>query len=97
MKRFADFAESPNVLDGAKIRIDDLLNQELTVIGCAVKDSKFSKNQSGKYLTLQVKINDERRVLFTGSDVLINQMLKYGEQMPFEAIIKKVDRFYTLT
>jgi hypothetical protein len=96
MRKFSDFAESPEILDGEKIRIDDVLNRELVVTGFSVRDSKYSKNKSGKYLTLQVRINDEKRVVFTGSDVLIDQMTKYGNQVPFVAIVKKVDRFYTL-
>jgi len=36
-------------------------------------------------------------VLFTGSDVLIEQMEKYGDQIPFAATIKKIDRYYTLS
>jgi hypothetical protein len=97
MQRFADFADDPEILDGPKVRIDDVLNQELVVTGYSVKDSKFSKNKSGKYLTLQVKFDDEKHVLFTGSDVLIDQMAKYGDRVPFVATIKKVDRFYTLS
>lgn len=50
MQRFADFADDPAILDGAKIKIDDVLNQELVIIGYAVKDSKFGKNKSGKSL-----------------------------------------------
>lgn len=97
MQRFAEFADDPAILDGPKVRIDDVLNQELVVTGYSVKDSKYSKNKSGKYLTLQVKLNDEKRVVFTGSDVLIAQMEKYGDRLPFVAVIKKVDRFYTLS
>ena len=33
MKKFSDFALDVNVLDGDKIRIDDVLNQEIEVIG----------------------------------------------------------------
>ena len=97
MQHFADFAEAPNILDGAKVRIDDVLNQELVVTGYTVRDSRFSKNASGKYLTLQFEIDGDRRVVFTGSDVLIGQLEKYGDKIPFAATIKKVDRFYTLS
>lgn len=38
-----------------------------------------------------------RHVLFTGSDVLIDQMQKYGDQIPFAATIKKIDRYFILT
>jgi len=84
-------------LDGDKIRIDDVLNQEMTVIGCRFSASKYEKNKSGKCLTLQILINDQKRVVFTGSDVMIEQMLKYEDQMPFLATIKKINRYYTLT
>lgn len=97
MKRFADFAEPANILDGDKIRIDDVLNQEMTVIGCRFAASKYEKNKSGKCLTLQVLVNDQKRVVFTGSDVMIEQMQKYESQMPFLATIKKINRYYTLT
>jgi hypothetical protein len=43
MQRFSDFAEDPEILDGNKIRIDDVLNRELVVTGYSVKDSKYSK------------------------------------------------------
>jgi hypothetical protein len=38
-----------------------------------------------------------RYVLFTGSTILIEQMEKYKDEMPFMATIKKVDKFYTLS
>jgi hypothetical protein len=97
MQRFSDFAEDPEILDGNKIRIDDVLNRELVVTGYSVKDSKYSKNKSGKYLTLQIRIDNDKRVIFTGSDVLIEQMQQYGDKVPFLAVIRKVDRFYTLS
>jgi len=40
---------------------------------------------------------EDRKVVFTGSDVLIEQMERYGEEIPFVATIKKVDRYYTLS
>lgn len=97
-KRFGDFAAPPNVLDGDKVRIDSILNQEVEIIGHRITQSKYSKNVSGKCLTLQFKGKDnERHVVFTGSDVLISQLEQYGDEIPFVATIKKIDRYYTLT
>lgn len=96
-KRFADFAEEATPLDGDKIKIEQILDQEVLVIGCNIRRSKYEKNRSGKCLLMQMEIDGEHRVLFTGSDVLIEQMEKYGEQIPFVATIKKIDRFYTLS
>lgn len=95
--RFSDFAEPGSVLDGDKIKIDDIVNREVVVLGYKVSASKYEKNKSGKCLTLQVEIDSQHRVVFTGSDVLIGQLEKYGNRIPFLAVIRKIDRFYTLS
>jgi hypothetical protein len=96
-KRFSDFARERIPLDGEKTRLDDIINREILIIGHSIKKSRYDKNNSGKFLTLQFELDGDRRVLFTGSDVLIEQVEKYGDQIPFAAIIKKIDRFYTLS
>ena len=48
-------------------------------------------------MILQIDIGGEHRVVFTGSDVLIEQMEKYGECVPFSTEIKKIDRYYTFS
>ena len=95
MKRFSDFAKEEKPLDGEKIKIDDLLNKEVIV-----KDFKIAKSKyegKGDYMTLQVEENGETRVSFTGSSVLINQCKKYQDEMPFQTVIKKVERYYTFS
>jgi len=86
-------------MDGAKMKIDEVLNREMLIIGHRIKRSKFDKNSSGKYLAIQFVFvgTEDRKVVFTGSDVLIEQMERYGEEIPFVATIKKVDRYYTLS
>ena len=59
--------------------------------------SKYEKNKTGQCLMLQLLVDNEKRVLFTGSDVLIDQMKKYGYNVPFLATIIKIDRYYTLS
>jgi hypothetical protein len=41
--------------------------------------------------------DDEIKIIFTGSDVLISQIEDYKEEIPFEATIKKINRYYTFT
>jgi hypothetical protein len=96
MKRFSDFA-TENILDGDKIRIDDVFNEEIKVINYSIKESKYGKNSSGKYLMLQIVKNERNYVIFTGSDVLIDQIEKYSHEMPFLATIRKINRYYSLT
>ncbi len=99
-KRFSSFARQPVGLDGEKTSLDTLVNVEIEIVGYRIKPSKYpGKNKSGQCLTLQVRVvgEDGLRVVFTGSDVLISQMKEYGEEVPFWAVIKRVDRYYTLS
>jgi len=98
MKKFSDFAEI-QALEGEKLRLDDVLNKPVIITAQRITASKYSKNESGKYLTLQFHFpaDDEIKILFTGSDVLISQVEDYKDEIPFEATIKKINRYYTLT
>ena len=97
MKKFSDFAEKENhIIEGDKIKIAEVLNQEILVTKFRILDSKYKDNGS-ECLQLQVEINNEQRVIFTGSKVLIKQAKKYEEHIPFLATIKQIDRYYTFT
>ncbi len=99
MRRFSDFATEEAQLDGEKLKLDDLLDQEIKLTGFRIQDSKYSKNKSGKYATVQfIKENEgTKNVFFTGSDILIEQLDKYKDQLPFVATVKKINRYYTLS
>jgi hypothetical protein len=47
-KRFSDFAEEPAPLDGDKMKIDQILNQEVEIIGARIGSTRYSKNKTGK-------------------------------------------------
>ncbi|MDA8082284.1 MAG: hypothetical protein M0024_01335 [Nitrospiraceae bacterium] len=98
VKRFSEFADKDSLpLDGAKMRLDEIINKEITVVGLKVRTSRFKKDGSPKCLTLQFEIDGQRYVLFTGSTVLTEQMEKYKAEIPFMATIKKIDRYYTFS
>lgn len=100
MQRFSDFAEEEAVLDGNKCRIDDVINQEIILTKAKITESKYKKNKSGKCLMLQIKRTEtsNHEVIFTGSDVLIDQIEKYQCEMPFLGTIRKINnRYYTLS
>ena len=92
-----NFSKEQKVLDGDKIKLDLILNQEITIIGYSIKKSKHSTNKSGDYLTVQFEMNGDKQIFFTGSEILIEQFNKYGDEIPFIAIVKKINRYYTLT
>jgi hypothetical protein len=97
--RFSDFAKEEKPLDGEKRRIDDVLNLDITITGARISDSRYKEETGRKrYMTLQFQYPDNKRcVLFTGSEVLISQIEKYRENIPFQTKIQKIDRYYTFT
>jgi hypothetical protein len=48
-------------------------------------------------LTLQFEINNERQIIFTGSEVLIKQLERYKNKVPFYTKIIKVDKYFTFS
>jgi len=82
---------------GDKVKIDSILNKEILITDYRIRNSKFSKNSSGKYLTVQFKLDGRKGIFFTGSDVLIDQMERYGSEIPFLTIIRKINRYYTMS
>lgn len=93
MKKFKDFS-TEKVLDGDKMKIDDVLNTEIKINDFRITNSKYHNK---KCLTIQFELNEKRYVLFTGSDVLISLMEKYKEEIPFETTIRKINKYYTFT
>jgi len=90
MKAFRDMGIKPQhqLFVGDKIKISKVLNCEITVSDFSVSDSKYPKNKSGKLLTLQIELNREPHVVFTGSDVLLDQIGQVQkEDFPFLATI----------
>ena len=96
-KRFCDISSEAAPLDGAKTKVEDVLNREIVITGFRVTPSKYNSNGYGKCLTIQYELDGARYVLFTGSSVLTEQLEKYGREAPFLATIKKIDRYYTLS
>jgi len=95
MKRFSDFATESNAITGDKIKMEEVLDKEIEVVGYKISDSKYTKGKNDKVLTLQFNLAGEGRILFTGSNVLMEQIEKYKDEIPFIATIKRVNKFYT--
>jgi ribosomal protein L31 len=73
-----------------------VLNKEILITAFrAGQKSQFKED--GLYTTIQFEIDDEKHVIFTGSQVLTEQLERYQEHLPFLATIKKINRYFTLT
>lgn len=95
IKRFSDFSTEEDVLSGNKIKIKEIIGKEIIVIGYKINPSKYGDNKM--VLKLGFKLFEENRVVFTGSKVLIEQIEKYKDEIPFITKIENNNDFYTLT
>lgn len=94
-KRFSDFATQEDIMDGSKIKIGELIDREIGVVGFKIANSKVKLNE--KCLTIQFILEGEKRVVFTGSSVLADQCVKYESEMPFVTVIRMVNKYYTFS
>lgn len=78
MKKFKDFGitVSNKGFIGDKIKIQKVLNREITVHHFAISPSKVFE---GKCLQLQISLNNELHVLFSGASGLIEAITQIPE------------------
>ena len=97
VKKFSDFAQDENILEGEKQNIASILNKEIMVTGYRIKNSKYAKSNYEKCLSLQFELDGIKFVAFTGSNVLIDQIEKYKDEIPFVATIIKINKYFTFS
>ena len=93
--QFSEFAEEAKHFEGDKKKIEEILNKEILILDFKIKESKQRKDTL--YATIQFKLEDKIYILFTGSSVIIDQLTKYKDNIPFFTTIKKIDKYYTFS
>lgn len=97
MNQFKDLGIKSDVktFTGDKTSIKNLLNREITVVDYKIEASKFLEKGDGTRLTLQLLLNGESRVLFSGSSVLKDLIKKVPrDKLPFTTKIIEVGRHF---
>lgn len=88
MKNFKDFGIelTNNGFTGEKIKVKKVLNREIVVHGFKIEKSKFEGK--GNCLYMQIEVDGNKHVLFTGSITLMEQIQKVPQSgFPFTATI----------
>ena len=99
MKTFNEFGIKPEVktLEGDKIKIERIFNREIIVEDYQIKDSKYEEG-TGKCLHMQIKIGENKHVVFTGSSVLMDMIQRVNKNdFPFKTTIQKSNDHYQFT
>lgn len=105
--KFEDIAEN-KTLDGDKIKIDDVLNNEIIVTGFHVSSSKYQSKGCSFCTKVQFYYADdekeEKKVFFSGSSVIKDQaeemekkLSEKGMEYRFKTTVKKVGNYYSFT
>jgi hypothetical protein len=107
MIRFSDFAEKTTpIMDGRKVSLDDIIEKEgkggkeIIVLNYRIKNTKYDDAKNPKCVTVQFAYPEkdtEHFVFFSGSTVLMEQLEKYKEKLPFATIVKRIGKYYTFS
>jgi hypothetical protein len=98
MHNFKDFNIRPRVNNfvGEKIQVQKLFNLPIKILDFKVEPSK--QKTGTELLTLQIEKSGEKRIVFTGSTVLADQIKRVPEdKFPFIATIKGDNDYYEFT
>lgn len=81
---------------GKSVQIDDILNKEITVHYFKIVDS--TKKEGTKCLYIQIEVDKEKRLLFSGSKYLLETIKAIKEEdFPFKTTIKKEYKSFQFT
>lgn len=92
MNSFRDLniQDEATAFTGAKVGIDVILNKEIIIHDYLIKESRYKEKGNGKCLYLQIELNGEKRVLFTGSGRLMQTIEKIDKsKLPIKTTIIK--------
>lgn len=96
MNHFGEFANE-KALDGEKMRIDDAVGHEVTVLAYQTSKSHYGNSDNGMYVKIQIMLNGKKKIIFTGSGILMRQCQEYADKIPFLATIVKPDKYYSFS
>lgn len=83
--------------EGDKISLESILDKNIKVLAFELKASKFEKGNDN-CLYLQIELNQEKRVFFSGSGNLMEIIkLVNKNDFPFETIITKQNKTLSFT
>lgn len=92
MKRYSEFATKRQHMIGDKIKIEKILGKEIAILSYRISPSIVKEDTN--CLAMQIEVANEKRIIFTSSTILMEEIEKYKDNLPFLTTIEKIDRFY---
>ncbi|MDB0602335.1 hypothetical protein PL373_14530 [Tenacibaculum maritimum] len=98
MNKFKDFGIKPELKNftGEKIQSKRIFDKEIKVLDYKIAPS--IKKPGTDFLTLQIEINNEKRIFFTGSTILMQQIKSIPkDKFPFSTTIINDNEYFEFT
>ena len=98
MKNFKEFGITitDKKFSGDKIKIFNVLEREIIVLDHKIEAS--TQKAGTEFLTMQIQLNGEKRIVFTGSTGLMNAIKQVPQdEFPFVTTIVKRNEHYQFT
>lgn len=92
-KQFSDIAKDDVMLVGEKMKMHDVIGKEIEIVAFTTLNPKYDKLCT----KIQFKLDDKLCYVFTGSSIITGQLERHKDDLPFLAVIEKMDRCLTLT
>ena len=92
--RFGDIAGEEGPLDGEKKKLSEIFDKEILILAFRIGKSKF---RDKNYVTIQYENGSTRYAVFTGSEVLMDQLKRHEGNLPFYTTIVKRFNYYSLS
>lgn len=84
-----------NSFIGDKIKVSKILNREIIVHNFKIDNSKFN---AGKCLCIQIELNKQKHIVFTGSTMLTDAIKQVPDSgFPFKTTIVSENDMYVFT
>jgi hypothetical protein len=90
---FSEFGEK-GPLEGEKTQLQQILDKEILVTDFRIQKSRFKDDN---YITIQFLRDDKKFVVFTGSEVLRDQLQRNQSKLPFYTTVIKKYKYFCLS
>lgn len=79
--------------------MERILDKQIEVLAFEIQPSKaFPEKGDGNYIKMQIEFNNEKRIVFTSSSVLKDQIQRVpDDKFPFTTVIKKTNDHFEFT
>ncbi len=95
MKRFSDLPAAKREVWAEKMKISEVLGEEIVITGFTVLASKYGK--TSEVVRIEFERNGAKRICYTGSILLRKQLEATEDELPYTATIVEKNHWLTLT